>query len=364
MKLNIGETIKRLRKEKEITQEEFAQMLGVSCQSVSRWENDSCYPDIELVPTIASFFGISVDKLMGIDEITEKEDVEKYLERFQLAISRGEIDECIAVARKGVGEYPNNYILLDKLMYALFVSGDDDGNITQWKENMEKYDSEITALGERIMKYCPDQSIRLAATARLAFNHCLHGRKEIGRKIYETLPSMKDCREVQIWWALKKEEKLPFLRDSIMESYEKLQSFIWLLASADVVDAETELLALKKVFELEKLILDGNRPNNNWGTAWFDFNIAKRYALLEDYDNMYKHLHLAVAEAKAFDNRPDEQKYSAILVGEIVERKTDFETTDTRSLCEILRDKWLIHDELDPVRNSDEFKAIIKELSA
>lgn len=39
MKLNIGETIKRLRKEKEITQEEFAQVLGVSCQSVSRWEN-------------------------------------------------------------------------------------------------------------------------------------------------------------------------------------------------------------------------------------------------------------------------------------------------------------------------------------
>ena len=70
MKLNIGETIKRMRKEKEITQEEFAQVLGVSCQSVSRWENGSCYPDIELVPTIASFFDVSTDKLMGVDEIT------------------------------------------------------------------------------------------------------------------------------------------------------------------------------------------------------------------------------------------------------------------------------------------------------
>lgn len=147
---------------------------------------------------------------MGVDEITEMENVEKYLERFQLSISRGEIDKCIAVAREGVGEYPNNYILLDKLMYALFVAGDDDGNIPEWKENMERYDSEITALGERIMKYCPDQSIRLAATARLAFNHCLHGRKEIGRKIYETLPSMENCRELQIWWALKKKKSCPF----------------------------------------------------------------------------------------------------------------------------------------------------------
>ena len=68
MKLNIGETIKRLRKEREITQEEFAEVLGVSCQSVSRWENDNCYPDIELIPTIAGFFGISTDRLMGIAE--------------------------------------------------------------------------------------------------------------------------------------------------------------------------------------------------------------------------------------------------------------------------------------------------------
>ena len=239
MKLNIGETIKRLRKEREITQEEFAEVLGVSCQSVSRWENDNCYPDIELIPTIAGFFGISTDRLMGVDETAEKEAVNKYLEEFQLAMSKGNIDECITIARKGVAEFPNNYVLLDKLMYALFSSGDDDGNIPEWKENMEKYDAEITSLGERIMKYCPDQDIRLAATARLAFNHCENGRKEIGKKIYATLPSMELCREKQIWWALEKEEKLPFLQNSIMESYENLRSFIWLLADADVVDVET-----------------------------------------------------------------------------------------------------------------------------
>ena len=82
-----------------------------------------------------------------------------------------------------------------------------------------------------------------------------------------------------------------------------------------------------------------------------------------DTVNTFKHLHFAVSEAKAFDNRPDEQKCSTVLVGEITERKLDFETSDTRPLCEILRDKWLIHDELDPVRDTDEFKAIIKELS-
>lgn len=362
MKLSIGENIKRLRKAKDITQEQLAEMVGVSCQSVSRWESEVCYPDMELLPEIAKIFEITVDKLLGVDDIAENKKVEEYLNRFQVAINKGKIDECISIAREGVAEYPNNYVLLDKLMYALFGSGDDDGNIPEWKENMEKYDAEITAIGERIMKYCPDINIRLEATSRLAFHHILHGRKEIGRKIYETFPPMELCKERQMWWALEKDEKLPFLRDAIKQSYEFLKSFIWLLADADVVDVETEFIAIKKIFELEKLILDGNRPKNSWGDVWLDFDIAKRYALMGDYDNTFKHLRLAVNEAKAFDEFPDEQKYSAVLVGEITERKLDFETSDTRPLCEIFRDKWLLHDELDSVRDTKEFKEILEML--
>ena len=59
MKLRTSENIKKFRKEKEITQEQFAEMLGVSCQSVSRWESGICYPDIELLPTIAKILGMS-----------------------------------------------------------------------------------------------------------------------------------------------------------------------------------------------------------------------------------------------------------------------------------------------------------------
>ena len=171
MNLNVGDKIRCLRHEKDITQEEFAAILGVSCQSVSRWENGICYPDIELLPDIAEFFGVTVDCLMGINETVRKERIAKYLEQFQEAVSQGRIDDCIAVARNGIAEYPNSYMLLNKLMYALFLAGDSDGNIPEWQENMKKYDSEITMIGERIMKYCPDQDIRLEAAARLAFNH-------------------------------------------------------------------------------------------------------------------------------------------------------------------------------------------------
>lgn len=131
MKLGIGETIKNMRKEKDITQEELADMLGVSCQSVSRWETGACYPDMELLPVLSEFFGVTVDKLLGIDERIEQKNVEQYLKRFQEAINQGKIYDCIAIAREGVAEYSNNFVLLNKLMYALFLSGDESGNIAE-----------------------------------------------------------------------------------------------------------------------------------------------------------------------------------------------------------------------------------------
>jgi len=68
MKLN--EQIAYLRKQKGMTQEELAGRLGVTNQSVSKWESAQCCPDIGLLPAIADIFGVSIDTLMG----REKQD--------------------------------------------------------------------------------------------------------------------------------------------------------------------------------------------------------------------------------------------------------------------------------------------------
>ena len=68
MKLYLGETMKRLRQEKGLTQEQLSDKLGVSFQSVSRWEGGSSYPDTELIPEIAGFFHVSIDELMVMDK--------------------------------------------------------------------------------------------------------------------------------------------------------------------------------------------------------------------------------------------------------------------------------------------------------
>lgn len=363
MKLKLGENIKFLRKTKDITQENLAEMLGVSSQSVSRWESGTCYPDLELLPTIAGIFHLSVDRLLGIDDSVEKEKVAQYLHRFQLAISRGKIDECISIAREGVAEYPSNYTLLNKLMYALFVSGDDTGNLPGWQENMLKYDAEIVALGERIMNYCPDQNIRLEATARLAFQHMEMGRKDIGRSIYDTLPSKEYCRENQIWWGLEEEEKLPFLRKEIQADYESLKKNIWTLGSSGYLSPEESILAYHKVFELENLICDGKLPQNTWGNVRMHYELARIYAELGNRKVMYDHLETAANAAVVFDKRPESQSYESLLLGTVVETALEFETSDDRPIAEQLRDIWLSNTAFDPYRAEDAFLRILTLLS-
>ena len=363
MKLSIGENIKLFRKEKDITQEQLAEMLNVSSQSVSRWELGICYPDMELLPMLAEIFEITVDKLLGVDNIAEKKKVDEYLNRFQVAINQGKIDECISIAREGVAEYPNNYALLNKLMYALFVSGDDTGNISNWKENMENYDAEITSLGERIMKYCPDQNIRLEAISRLAFNHCEQGRKEIGKQIYEMLPPMILCRENQMWWSLEEDEKTSFLQKQIKKSYDMLYGFIWLLATCGKLSPTNSLSVINKAEELNNLITDEKQYNiDSWGNSRIHYDKAKLYSKIGCKKSVYEQLELAARKAIDFDNRPETEEYNSLLLGNVTEKRIDFETADTRPLTTIMRDKWLSDDAFDSIRNTPEFKKIISML--
>lgn len=364
MRLTIGENIKIIRKYKDITQEQLAEMLGVSCQSVSRWELGVCYPDMELLPALAEIFEVTIDKLLGVDNIVEKKEVDEYLNRFQIAISKGEIEECISIAREGVSKYPNNHDLLNKLMYALFVSGDETGNISDFKENREKYDSEIVSLGERIIKFCPNQDIRLEATARLAFHHCEMGRKSIGRVLYETLPSQETCRENQIWWALEEDEKSNFIRNRIRADYDSLKRYIWILGTAGGLSNEESISVLEKVCELDKIIYDDKMVDNSWASARLHYDIAKYYVKINKFDCVYYHLNAMTDIAKAFDNRPEIFCFSSLLLGKITENKTDNETADTRTLCDIIYSDWLSDAAFHSVRDKEEFKKVLRGLCA
>jgi len=358
MKLQFGTILRRLRRDRELTQEELAEVLNVSTQSVSRWETGACYPDMELLPVIASFFETTVDQLLGVTQAAEAQKVAAYLERFQAAISVGDISACIEIARAGAAEFPGNFQLLNKLMYALFASGSSDADIPDWQENMQRYDGEIVSLGERIMKYCPDQEIRLEATARLAFQHCEMGRRAQGRAVYETLPALEYCKENQIWWGLEEDEKLPHARRLIRQGFSAVSAGMFYLIEDRLLPDADLIRVFERKFALDRLIWGEVKPKSGQHHC----EIAAVYARLNMPDEALEQLEIAAEAVLDFDRRPNAKTVNTLLLGNVTIHRTDYETADSRPLRRIMAETWMQSPDFDGVRETPEFQAILSRL--
>jgi len=79
MRIEIGSRIKNLRVEKGITQEELGNYLGISYQAVSKWENNVTSPDVQLLPLLSVYFGITIDELFEMPNEVHMERIENMI---------------------------------------------------------------------------------------------------------------------------------------------------------------------------------------------------------------------------------------------------------------------------------------------
>lgn len=112
-----------LRKSMGVTQEELARVLGVTNQAVSKWESAQCSPDIQLLPDIADYFGVSVDELMGHETPVSKNRVGniagEHLEAAMALLKEGgEISTTVLQRRLNIG-----YAAAKELIRALEEQG-------------------------------------------------------------------------------------------------------------------------------------------------------------------------------------------------------------------------------------------------
>ena len=116
MKLYLGENMRKLRLAKDLTQEALAEELGVSPQTISRWEGGSSYPDVELLPEIAGYFDISVDALIGADEARQQARLREARKAIWEEEDREKRRE---MARKLSREYPRSVMAWITLFHEL-----------------------------------------------------------------------------------------------------------------------------------------------------------------------------------------------------------------------------------------------------
>ena len=113
--MEIGKVIKQARLNKKITQEQLAEALGVTTQAVSKWETDNSYPDITLLPSIASYLDISADELLGIKLEERKKYIDDVIKKNNELISSRYLDDSLNLMKEALKKYPNDERLLNAL---------------------------------------------------------------------------------------------------------------------------------------------------------------------------------------------------------------------------------------------------------
>lgn len=172
--IRLGEKIKSLRKQKNISQEVFANYLGVSFQAVSKWENGNTMPDVTMIPAIASFFGVSTDELFDFNLYEMEKQVEaicheswKYREDDPAKAER--------ILREGLQRFPGNDIILNNLLYTL---------------DYQTRSDEVITLCKTLIESTKDDSVKYDACRILATCYKENGQKDLVKPILELIPEI------------------------------------------------------------------------------------------------------------------------------------------------------------------------------
>ncbi len=116
MNLEFGKNLKMLRRQKNLTQDELAGKLDLSVQAISRYETGAAYPDIEMLPVIAGFFGVTIDKLLGTSGDARERRREEYILELRKHTDR---NERLALLRKQHAEFPDEWDVVSDMIYEM-----------------------------------------------------------------------------------------------------------------------------------------------------------------------------------------------------------------------------------------------------
>lgn len=179
--LYFAENLKMYRILKNLTQEDIAQYLGITPQSVSKWERGESYPDITFLPALANILETSIDLLIGMNIIRSKEtryNIHKKATEFQ---RRGDYNSAEKVYRDALLIYPNKPGMILGLAGVLALQNKSE---------------EAIELMERGLPLSINEKQKSTIRATLCFLYLKCGKTEKANVFASELPHTRESREV------------------------------------------------------------------------------------------------------------------------------------------------------------------------
>ncbi len=170
--MQVGDIIRKHRKDKNITQEEMAKRLGVTAPAVNKWENGNSLPDISLLSPIARLLNISIDTLLSHEKEISDEEAGHLVEEANELLKTEDFDNVFLWIKQCLVEHPSSYYLI-LWMARIFDSHLSMADIA----DRDRYDGYILDCYVRALE-SSDETLRRSAAEALYYFH-------INKKQYE-----------------------------------------------------------------------------------------------------------------------------------------------------------------------------------
>jgi len=245
----LKDKLKKLRTERNLTQEEAAEILGVSSQTVSKWERGLRAPDIELLPKIAILYRCSIDSIFDMESSWDTEHENKFKEKLKKLYDKHDFEGVWLAWITEIELKPDDFDKYTAVMdFVLKFKMFDDLKVKR-----------LLLLSDYAKNYCRDDDIR-NEISRLMLQICANSPneqiKDKAEYFYGKLPSYRHSREVYSKFVMSKEEYREQTKKNIFYLIDVAECAIRQLLRPEMTDQE-KVFYYKKAAALYETVLDG-----------------------------------------------------------------------------------------------------------
>jgi len=293
--MSIGSTIKKLRHEQDMTQEQLAALLDLTPAAVSGWECDRNSPDISQIPLLSHIFGVSADVLLGIDLTAQEEKIDRIIVEAEKCSGK----EAVDVYRLGLAEFPGSYRLMLKLANTLDYRGDPGTYDSRLKERI--------ALYEKIREGTKDAYLKNFAEGMLCRIYIGQGKRDEALKIAESVPHLMYSHNEFERMLAQGKEKIYNMHYDIQYKFSALCDDIYYLAMQKIdgqpfFTHEQAISILEKIPNMYAVFFENKDYLGEASIVSLAYTrMAEHYAELKDGANALDCLEAAFKNAKMVD---------------------------------------------------------------
>ena len=355
--MSIGSNIKRLRREKEITQEQLAEYLGITSRAISQWECDRTAPDISQIPALCHIFDVSSDVLLGIDVEKNEERIKSYLEEAHKVDWEGNFEKEVELLREALGKFPRSYQIMQKLANALV-------NVYS-RKGVKEYE-EVFSLCNRVLAECTDSVTRYEATQTLVYAYDYAGKKEEMLSVAEEMPKSLLSYECCMLWIWEGDADFAKKQDFIHYLIYQLVSAIG-SASLHRHDDGTMIYAAEDRMRLHKLqvdLLELLFPEKDYQNVsqvgWMAcLQMGRLFLQNNDLENAWKWLEKSADFAIHMDTYDFEGKHTSPVLRGYSDGGSIPEAEGNISQMTL---NWLLEEEFDVLRTDERYEMLVERL--